>query len=213
MMSTAAVGFCLGPLAVESGQSDFLRKRTPMSDDFDFKKKDDAAFAMGDEPYTLGPDSLPQPGVPAGIVTKHHHTSQTIYPGVQRDYWVYVPQQYDADHPACLMVFQDAQFYLGNDVHAATVFDNLIHRGEMPVTIGVFVSPGDKGPGNPIYGGEDNRSLEYDSLGDQYARYLLEELLPEVEAEYNITSDPEGRATCRHEFRRYLCLHDCLGTP
>lgn len=167
-----------------------------MSDDFDFKKKDHAAFTMGDEPYTLGPDSLPQPGVPTGTVTKHHHTSQTIYPGVERDYWVYVPQQYDADHPACLMVFQDARFYLGDDVHAPTVFDNLIDSGDMPITIGVFVSPGDKGPGNPIYGGEDNRSVEYDSLGDQYARFLLEELLPEVEAEYNITSDPAGRATC-----------------
>ncbi|MCA9887425.1 MAG: esterase family protein [Anaerolineae bacterium] len=158
--------------------------------------KDQASFAMGEEPYKLGPDSMPKSGVPQGTVTQYHHISQTIYPHVERDYWVYVPQQYEAAKPACLMVFQDAQFYLGNDVHAPTVFDNLIDSGDIPVTVGVFVSPGDKGPGNPIYGGKDNRSFEYDSLGDQYARFLLEELLPEVEEKFNITSDPAGRATC-----------------
>lgn len=167
-----------------------------MTAPFDMGAKDQASFAMGAEPYKLGPASMPKPDVPQGTVTQYHHISQTIYPHVERDYWVYVPQQYDAAKPACLMVFQDAQFYLGNDVYAPTVFDNLIDSGEMPVTIGVFVSPGDKGPGNPIYGGKDNRSFEYDSLGDQYARFLLEELLPEVEEKYNITSDPAGRATC-----------------
>lgn len=167
-----------------------------MTAPFDMGAKDQASFAMGEEPYKLGPASMLKPDVPQGTVTQYHHISQTIYPHVERDYWVYVPQQYDAAKPACLMVFQDAQFYLGNDVHAPTVFDNLIDSGEMPVTIGVFVSPGDKGPGNPIYGGKDNRSFEYDSLGDQYARFLLEELLPEVEEKYNITSNPAGRATC-----------------
>ena len=66
----------------------------------------------------------------------------------------------------------------------------------MPVTIGVFVQPGDKGPGLPIWGGTDNRSIEYDSLGDTYARFLLEELLPDVEKNVSITSDPAGRAIC-----------------
>jgi enterochelin esterase family protein len=94
------------------------------------------------------------------------------------------------------MVFQDAQLYLGPDVNAPIVFDNLIHKGEMPVTIGVFVNPGDKGTGMPIWGGNDNRSLEYDSLNDHYARFLLEELLPEVEKDYVITHDPAGRAIC-----------------
>ena len=167
-----------------------------MTAPFDMGAKDQASFAMGEEPYKLGPDSMPKSGVPQGTVTQYHHISQTIYPHVERDYWVYVPQQYEAAKPACLMVFQDAQFYLGNDVHAPTVFDNLIDSGDIPVTVGVFVSPGDKGPGNPIYGGKDNRSFEYDSLGDQYARFLLEELLPEVEEKFNITSDPAGRATC-----------------
>ncbi len=94
------------------------------------------------------------------------------------------------------MVFQDAQLYLGPQTNIPVVFDNLIHKQEMPVTIGLFVSPGDKGPGSPILGGSDNRSFEYDSLGDQYARFLLEELLPQVEKDYKITADPDGRAIC-----------------
>ena len=158
--------------------------------------KDLPAFAPGSEPYFLGVDSLPQPDVPQGEVTKYHLRSEHIYPGTERDYWIYVPQQYNPNQPACLMVFQDGAFYLSPDCNTPIVFDNLIHKGDMPVTIGVFVNPGDKGPGMPIYGGNDNRSIEYDSLGDQYARFLSEELLPEVEMRYNITSDPAGRAVC-----------------
>ncbi|HEY0601975.1 MAG TPA: alpha/beta hydrolase-fold protein [Herpetosiphonaceae bacterium] len=149
-----------------------------------------------DGPYTLGPDSTAQEGVPRGQVSQHHWTSTAIYPGVERDYWVYVPQQYDGSRPACLMVFQDAQHYLGPDANVPIAFDNLIHQGDMPLTIGLFVSPGDRGPGTPRWGGADNRSLEYDSLGDRYARFLLEELLPPLEQQYNLVADPEGRAIC-----------------
>lgn len=89
-------------------------------------EKDQAAFRPGFELYILGPDSLPQPGVPQGVVTKYHHLSERIYPGVERDYWLYIPQQ-----PACLMVFQDGASCLGPDVNVATVFDNLIHKGAL----------------------------------------------------------------------------------
>jgi len=155
-----------------------------------------AASMSGAEPYTLGPDSLPQPGVPRGEVTQYHWRSEHIYPGTERDYWVYVPSQYNASQPACLMVFQDGELYLSPEVNVPTVFDNLIHQGAMPVTIGLFVRPGDKGPGTPIYGGSDNRSFEYDSLGDQYARFLIEELIPEIAKHYAIVADPAGRAIC-----------------
>lgn len=159
--------------------------------------KDRAAFvySMQEEPYELGADSLPQAGVPQGTVTPYRWSHSTIYPGTERDYWVYVPAQYDGSTPACLMVFQDAALYL-TQANVPTVFDNLIHNGNMPVTIGVFLSPGEPGPGLPIYGGGDNRSLEYDSLGDRYARFLLEEVLPEVEKTVNLTDNPEGRAIC-----------------
>jgi enterochelin esterase-like enzyme len=147
-------------------------------------------------PYTLGPESTAQEGVPRGSVSQHHWDNSGIYPGVERDYWVYVPQQYDQSRPACLMVFQDAQLYLSPEANVPVAFDNLIHQGDMPVTIGLFVSPGDKGPGMPRWGGTDNRSMEYDSLGDRYARLLLEELLPPLEQQYNLVADPEGRAIC-----------------
>ena len=167
------------------------------------------------EPYMLGRDSKVQDGVPRGTITQFHHRSARVYPGVERDYWLYVPVQYDATRPACLMVFWDGRIYLSgdlrapaiagnrsnqNDVNPAVVFDNLIHRREMPVTLGLFVEPGDPGPGIPTYGSlgglSGNRSFEYDSLTGRYARFVLEELIPEVQKRYRIVDDPAGRATC-----------------
>jgi len=159
-------------------------------------KATSAESTSGDEPYMLGPDSTARDGVPRGEVTEYRWRSDHIYPGTERTYWLYVPAQYDAVRPACLMVFQDAALYLGPDANVPTVFDNLIHTRAMPVTIGLFVSPGDKGPGLPIYGGADNRSVEYDALGDRYARFLIEELLPEVERRYAVVPDPASRAIC-----------------
>ncbi|MBV9787846.1 MAG: esterase family protein [Chloroflexi bacterium] len=149
-----------------------------------------------DGPYTLGPESTAQENVPRGQVSQHHWVGGEIYPGVERDYWVYVPQQYDGSQLACLMVFQDGAMYLGPDTNIPIAFDNLIHQGDMPLTIGLFVNPGDRGPGMPRWGGADNRSVEYDSLDDRYARFLLEELLPPLEQQYNLVSDPAGRAIC-----------------
>jgi len=146
------------------------------------------------EPYALGPDSQPQPG-PRGRVEGPHLWRSTIYPGTLREYWVYVPAQYDGS-AAALMVFQDGHQYV--DVHAEhrvpVVFDNLIRRQEMPVTIGVFVNPGHIGDDLPDdRWSANNRSVEYDSLGDRYVRFLLEELLPEVEQSYAISADPARR--------------------
>lgn len=161
--------------------------------------RDRAAFEAslgGAEPYALGQDSLPHDGVPRGEVLAFRWLSSRVYPGTARDYWLYVPQQYRAARAASLMVFQDGGLYLGPLVNAATVFDNLIHQGAMPPTLGLFVDPGDTGPGTPLYGGSDNRSFEYDSLGDRYARFLIDELLPEIGRRYNITGDPAGRGVC-----------------
>lgn len=114
--------------------------------------------------------------VPRGEVTKYQFQGSKIFPGTVRDYWVYVPRQYDPEKPACLYVNQDGVQY-----NAPSVFDELIASGEMPVTIGVFVMHG-----RVPAAGEDalarfNRSYEYDSVNDNYVRFLLEELLPEVE--------------------------------
>ena len=87
--------------------------------------------------YPLTADSERQAGVPSGEVTKHTWTS-TVFPGTQRDYWVYVPAQYRPDTPAAVMVFQDGGRFIAEDGRwrVPVVFDNLIHRSEMPVTIG-----------------------------------------------------------------------------
>ena len=148
------------------------------------------ATGVGGAEYTLGPDSLPQEGVPTGKVEKRTWDASSIYPGTTHDYRVYVPAQYTGAEPAAVMVFQDGEFYVDPEgpVRAPTVFDNLIHRGEMPVTIGVFINPGMKEL--PW----DLRSIQYASVADTYARFLLEEILPEVGKDYNLTDDAAGRA-------------------
>lgn len=155
----------------------------------------------GDEDYVLGPDSERHEGVPQGTVTEHEWRSE-VFPGTIRRYWVYVPAQYDGSQPACVMVFQDGHAYVGEtgQFRAPIVMDNLIHRGEMPVTIGVFIDPGHlKEELPPVPGWQprpENRSFEYDTLSDQYARFLLEEILPEIGREYSLTDDPERRGIC-----------------
>jgi gluconolactonase len=127
--------------------------------------------------YPAGPDSKLQPGVPKGEVLKFSFDHSEIFPGTYRDYWVYVPAQYTPDKPACVYVDQD-----GVQFEGPTVLDNLIYKKEIPVTIAVFVMHGrvraaDAGAALDRF----NRSYEYDGLGDSYVRFLLEELLPEVE--------------------------------
>jgi enterochelin esterase family protein len=148
------------------------------------------------EEYVLGPDSQRQPGVPAGTVTKQSWISK-IYPGTTRDYWIYVPLQYRAEKPACLMIFQDGGGTITETGgwRVPIVFDNLIHKGEMPVTIGVFVNPGVLPAAFPdTQENRYNRSHEYDGLGDRYARFLIEEILPEVAKQYNLSKAPSDHA-------------------
>ncbi|MBM3756683.1 MAG: gluconolactonase [Acidobacteria bacterium] len=147
------------------------------------------AIGLGAEEYVLGPDSHRQPGVPQGKVSKHEWTSK-IYPGTVRDYWVYVPAQYKADKPACTMVFQDGVSFVNETgaFRATIVFDNLIHKGDMPVTIGVFINPG------VVAGGRYNRSAEHDAVGPRFPTFLIEEVLAEVAKIYNLSNNPDDRA-------------------
>ncbi len=153
--------------------------------------------ARAADDYKLGADSLPQPGTPAGSIEKFTFKSSKLFPGTERDYWVYVPKQYHPAKPAALVVFQDGGGYQSTNgsFRAPVVMDNLIHKKEMPVTIGVFINPGSVPPAEPGQKARSNRSFEYDSLGDAYARFLLEELLPEVEKKWKLTTDPAGRCT------------------
>jgi enterochelin esterase-like enzyme len=147
--------------------------------------------------YKLGPDSEEKADVPKGTVTKSTWKSE-IFPGTVRDYWVYVPAQYDEKKPAAVMVFQDGIWYQDQkgQFRVPIVFDNLIHKKEMPVTIGIFINPGKVPASEPSKNARDNRSFEYDTLSDQYARFLEKEILPEVGKKCNLTKDPDQRAIC-----------------
>jgi len=139
--------------------------------------------AADDWPLTA--DSKKQPGVPEGEVLKFSFEKSKIFPGTYRDYWVYVPKQYDPAKPACVYVNQDGVGY-----QAPVVFDNLIHKQEIPVLIGVFIMHGRVKAAGTNALDRFNRSYEYDGLGDAYARFVLEELLPEVEKQQT----KDGRA-------------------
>lgn len=155
--------------------------------------------APEDDQYKLGPDSLSKDGVPKGEVKQMPAwTDSKIFPGTTRDWWVYVPAQYKAEQPANVMVFCDGGGFMKPDgnFRVPTVFDNLIAAGEMPVTIGIFINPGVFPSADEKAKPRSNRSFEYDSLGDLYARFLIEEILPTVKKDYNLSDDPEQRAIC-----------------
>lgn len=155
--------------------------------------------SANDDQYQLGQDSLRHDGVARGEVVEHTWKSE-IFPDTVRRYWTYVPAQYDASEPAAVMVFQDGHAYVNpdGDFRVPVVLNNLIGRGELPVIIGIFIDPGHMKETVPAQPGwrpkPENRSFEYDTLSDQYARFLLEEILPEVGKSYNLTDDPDRRA-------------------
>jgi enterochelin esterase-like enzyme len=151
----------------------------------------------GADDYKLGPDSQPQ-NVPHGEVRQAVFADSKIFPGTTRDYYVYVPKQYDPSKPACLMVFFDGAGLMKADgaYRVPVVFDNLIAKKEMPVTIAVGINPGVVPATQPNAKPRSNRSFEYDSLGDANARFVLDELLPVALKGLNVTADPAGRAAC-----------------
>ena len=142
--------------------------------------------------HKLTEDSLPQEGVPKGSVEEYTLDESSIYPGSTHQYWVYVPAQYDATNPACVMVFLDGVdfIHLEGEMRVPTVFDNLIHKGEIPVTIGIFVNPGRRGEDKSM------RDEEYLPINDTFARFLLKDLISEVGKDYNLVDNAAGRAVC-----------------
>ncbi|MEO8412849.1 MAG: SMP-30/gluconolactonase/LRE family protein [Ginsengibacter sp.] len=138
------------------------------------------------EVYPVDSAGIVHPGVPKGEVLKFTFDQSKIFPGTTRECWIYVPAQYIPGKPACVYINQD-----GVQWNAPIVFDNLIYKNEMPITIGVFITPGKVLADSGTHALDRfNRSFEYDGLGDAYARCVLTEILPEVEKQK--TSD--GRA-------------------
>jgi len=152
-----------------------------------------AVVSAQEKPYPFHPDMEKKDGVPAGEIRRGMYTDSAIFPGTTRDYAVYVPAQYDDKKPAALMVFQDGISYLKI---VPIAFDNLIHAGDMPITIGLFVNPGVVPELDESSLARYNRSFEYDATDDRYARFLLEEMIPVALGELNITKDPNLRSLC-----------------
>ena len=148
--------------------------------------------------YKLAPDAIPQEGVPKGQIKGPFTLPSNAYPGTQHTYWVYVPAQYNPASPASLMIYQDGQAFMApeGDIRAQVVMDNLIYRREIPVMIGVFINPGRR-PDQPEpnlsnWGDRDtNRPTEYNTLDDKYARVVVDELMPVLYKDYNISKDRE----------------------
>jgi gluconolactonase len=152
------------------------------------------------ESYPVHPDSLVKTGVPVGEILEGDFSSSAVFPGTERKYWLYVPKQYEASRAACLMVFQDGRNYSKPEsgFRVPTVFDNLIHQKEMPVTIALCVEPGVVPAPNAESQDRFNRSFEYDSMDDRYARFLIDELIPHVVDKHhlNFSNNPDDRAIC-----------------
>src|SRR5258706_15941510 len=152
-----------------------------------------AVATQAADDYKLGPDSQFKTEVPHGRVERFQFTNSTVFPGTVREGGVYIPAQYDPAKPAALMVFQDGLGYMSTNGswRVPVVFDNLIAANEMPVTIAIFLNPG-------MRADQSNRRFEYDSLGDAYARFLINEAIPFVTNKYSlvITGDAAMRALC-----------------
>ena len=133
-----------------------------------------------------------QPDVPNGKITSGKFSDSRVFPGTERDFSVYVPAQYNANEPASLMVFMDGRGYVNpkGAFRVPVVFDNLIHKKAMPTTIAVFVNPGTIAGTAPGAKKRSNRSFEYDSLGDRYTKFLIDEFLPVALKGLNVSKDP-----------------------
>jgi len=164
-----------------------------------------AGPALGAEPrkpgeYPPTADSLPQPGVPKGKLIGPLEFKSKVIAGTVRRYWIYVPVKYDANNPPNLLVFQDGQRAINpqGPLNIPVVLDNLIAKGDIPATLGVFITPGNTGtehyPDNLGTGNPNHRAPEYDALSDAYTRMLIDEILPEVAKSYKFTDDPKRRA-------------------
>ena len=167
---------------------------------------EDCKFAAGVKPamrrpgdYPVSAEALPQAGIPKGRLEGPFEFKSSIIAGTVRRYWVFVPAQYNPKKPANVLVFQDGQRATNPNgpLRLNQVMENLIGKGKMPVTIGIFITPGNLSETYPTdleTRNPNHRKEEYDALNDTYARFLIEEMLPEVGKKYNLTDDPEKRA-------------------
>ena len=135
-------------------------------------------------------ESYPQPGVPQGKLSEAINIESKLYPGLKARMWYYTPAQWDGRTPLPVQFWGDGQFYTAsrNDAyHLLDTFDNLFAEKRIPLMANIFVEPG-TAPQRNI------RSIEYDTVDDKFARYVLDEVLPEVEKLVPLRKDGYSRA-------------------
>jgi gluconolactonase len=140
--------------------------------------------------YSLTADSQPQPGVPKGTVTRHTLAPGTFFPGTPHNYQVYVPAGADQARPLPYMIFLDGSGYAGENVRVPVVLDNLIARHDVPAMAAIFIDPGVMPALTDQAQHRYERIFEYDSLTPRFAKFLIEELVPEVGKTVALSSDP-----------------------
>jgi gluconolactonase len=155
-----------------------------------------AALPLGADDYTLGPDSQEQAGVPKGMLQQFSWKESKVYPGTERQCWIYLPASFDTAREYPLIVFQDGGGAVNpkGQFRSTIVLDNLIHKGEIPPMVALFINPGNVPPVTPAGKGRSTRSFEYDTPDGTYARFLIDEMLPEVGKHAKISPAPENRA-------------------
>ena len=165
------------------------KMRTGVTHQYQYFAAGKALGARGDA-VGYNPDSYPKPGVPHGKVSEKLTIVSRIYDGMKSDYWVYASPRVDPAVPAALMVWQDGQGQVGDFSRSRlfTVTENLVHQKLLPPMVYVLISPGQSTDGRPM------RSIEYDTVSDRYPRFLMEEVLPEVEKMYKLRPDGYSRA-------------------
>jgi enterochelin esterase-like enzyme len=136
------------------------------------------------ELYDFPKETAENPAVPKGKLVPQTPFRSKVFEGTTRDWWVYVPAQYNAKEPACVLVVQDGQWSRG---YWPTVLDNMIAAKQIPVMVAIFLKPGTRERDL------DNRSVEYDTVSDTYARFIINEILPEAGKQFNLRQDAKGR--------------------
>jgi enterochelin esterase family protein len=165
------------------------KMRTGVLHQYQFYASGKPLGARGDA-VGYNPDSYPKPGVPRGTLSEKRTLTSKIYDGMKYDFWVYASPGVDPNVPAPVMVWQDGQTMEGewSSGRLTTVTENLVQQGLLPPMVHVMIAPGTSADGKPM------RSVEYDTLSDRYPRFLLEEVLPEVEKTYKLRQDGYSRA-------------------
>ena len=180
------------PMAAIPGSSFWMhlvKMRTGVTHSYQFYADGKPLGARGDA-VGYNPDSYQHPGVPHGKVTEKRTIVSKIYDGMKADYWIYASPGVDPAVPAALMVWQDGQNLVGDyaRMRLFTVTENLVYQKLIPPMVHVMIAPGNSPDGKAM------RSIEYDTVSDRYPRFLMEEVLPEVEKMYKLRPDAYSRA-------------------